>query len=523
MQRTSDWFEFDPDRVGLPPGRNAGGFARIDGVSCIHRTMLPLLTGAQRAKIGDPVWFEGVEDVDPTNLRAYQVDAATFAREREGSLLAMSMGTGKTRTSLYAVREDRDQVGVIVAPKVTFPVWQKEIALVFGADYPVRILSGRTPGVTKGVREPGINLLNPEILGARWSEWLGFRLDYGILDEAHYYTRGRAGRTQAAAALANLCRRRVALTGTPILRHVMDLHGIIQAIAPWSFGGWQQLAVWLGLRRGPHGWDLKEPLTLDARERLDARLLEIALYRRWEEVSEFVPPLQRELLRVEFEPDEAKQYQRLADDVREALGDQPSLADLVQASVVQLVQVLALRRFVGRAKIRHVVDLVRSAGEPVVVWTWHRDVAKETAAALRKEGLRVSLVTGEDADKVRQANILRFQVGETDVFVGTIAVASVGIDLTRARITVMGEMSWLPAEIAQAEARVFRTGQTRPCITYWPIFRKTIEDRILEILIAKADHAREDIFPDGTVKLVQYNPEEVMVSLLDGAMEEEDE
>jgi len=376
---------------------------------------------------------------------------------------------GKTRTSLYAVREDHDQVGLIVAPKVTFPVWRREIKLVFGDDYPVRVVHGRTllsPEEKLALRAPGINLLNPEILASRWSEWLGFLLDYVILDEAHYYTHSHAKRTSAAAAIANLARKRIALTGTPILRHVMDLYGIIQAIAPGSFGSWQRMAFWLELRKGAHGWDLSEPITADARARLESRLSEIMIVKRWEEVSDSVPPLQRELLQVDFDEGDREHYDRMANDVREALGDEVSLSNLVKASAAQLVQLLALRRFVGVSKIPRVVELVRSAGEPVVVWTWHRDVAQQTSLELRTHGFRISTVTGEDTEKKRQQAIWRFQHGETDVFVGTIAVGGVGIDLTRARITVMGELSWLPAEIAQAEARVFRTGQERPCITY---------------------------------------------------------
>lgn len=524
MKRISDWRLCPPD---LRPENEPGGFATFQGRRCIHRSLASVLPQELQSKLGPPLDETEVSEVEPENLRGYQVECATFARERDGSLLALSMGTGKTRTSLYAVKDStRDQKGLIVAPKVTFPVWQKEIALVFGTDYPVRIVKGRALTFNEAkleLRKPGINLMNPEILAARWSEWLGTRLDFGIWDEAHYYTHGHAKRTSAAAAIANLCKKRIALTGTPILRHVMDLYGILQATVPGAIGSWRDMALRLGLRKGPHGWDLSEPISPEAREWLEARLASVMIRKRWEEVSSEVPPLQRELLPLTFDGTGDEEYKRLATDVREALGDVVSLGELVKASAAQLVQVLALRRYVGWAKIPHVVDLVRSAGEPCVVWTWHRDVAKETAEALRKIGLKVSLVTGEDPEKKRQAAILDFQQEQSDVFVGTIAVASVGIDLTRARLTIMGELAWVPAEIAQAEARVFRSGQQRSCVTYWPIFRGTIEERIIDVLIAKADHAREDIFPEGAARSGLYDPESVMISLLDNALTEDEE
>lgn len=521
MRRSSDWLLFPPE-LGYPHGA-AGGIWVHQRQRYVHRSLLPALPEAMRAGVGAPLRSSVIPDVDVINLRPYQAASAAFARERDGSILAMSMGTGKTRTSLYATKLDGDRRGLIVAPKVTFSVWQKEIALVYGPDYPLYTLRGQTPADGEDMSRPGIYLINPEILPYRWKGWLGHRFDFAIFDEAHLFTRGRAQRTKAVAALANLSRQRVALTGTPILRHVMDLHGIIEAVAPGSFGSWPYMALWLGFHRGAHGWDLG-PISPAARDRLEARLTEVMVTQRWEDVSSDVPPLQREMLTLDLDPAERAKYDRLASDVREVFqADEATFEQLASSAASGLMQVSALRRYVGQKKIAHAVDLVRSTGEPVVVWTWHREAAREIAKRLHDAGLAVSLVTGEDKDAVRQERILQFQNAGTDVFVGTIAVGGVGIDLTRARITVMAELSWLPTEIAQAEARVFRSGQSRPCITYWPIFRDTIEHRIIEVLIAKADHARTDIFPGMAVQAVAYDPAKEMISLLEHALEEDEE
>lgn len=521
MQRTSDWFSF-PDSLGLVKSESGGVWVHKKQ-RYAHRSLLPMLPSHQREGVGAPLRAEVISDVEEQNLRPYQIDAARFSRERDGSILAMAMGTGKTRTSLYATKRQSPFCGLVVAPKVTFGVWQKEIALVYGPDFPVYVLRGRQgSGDPNDVRRPGIYIINPELLAFRWKEWLGMKLDFTIIDEAHLFTRGRAKRTRAAGNLANLSRQRIALTGTPILRHVMDLHGIVEAVAPGAFGSWGSMALWLGFRRGAHGWDLGaiEPA---ARDRLERRLAELMVSARWEDVASDVPPLQRELLSLDLDPDDRAEYEHLASDVRAVLGNIVGFEQLTSAAAAGLVQVSTLRKFVGEKKIEHVVDLVRAAGEPVVVWTWHRSTAYDTARRLRDGGLSVSVVTGEDKDQKRAEQIAKFQNAETDVFVGTIATGGLGIDLTRARITVMGELAWLPAEIAQAEARVFRSGQTQPCITYWPVFADTIEERIIEVLIAKADHARADIFPCGAAKAVEYDPAKEMVSLLDHAMEEEDE
>lgn len=521
MRRTSDWFLF-PDSLGLVRGE-AGGVWVHKKLRYAHRSLLPALPPEQRVGIGEPLRAEEIPEVEEPNLRPYQISAAKFARERDGCILALSMGLGKTRTALYATKRDGDLRGLVIAPKVAFKVWQKEVALVYGPDYPVHVLRGQKPPAGEDIRRPGIYVINPELLPYRWTNWMGGpKLDFTILDEAHLYTRGRVRRSKAASALANLSRQRVALTGTPILRHVMDLHGIVETVAPGAFGSWAYMALWLGFRRGAHGWDLG-PIEPAARGRLENRLAELMVSARWEDVSDNVPPLQRELLTLDLDPADRAEYDRLAADVRAVFGTEVDFGALTSAAAAGLVQVSALRRYVGEKKIDSVVDLVLTAGEPVVVWTWHRAAAQETAKRLRSAGLTVSLVTGDDKDSKRLEQITKFQNAETDVFVGTIATGGLGIDLTRARITVMGELSWLPAEIAQAEARVFRSGQGRPCVTYWPVFSDTVEKRIIEVLIEKADHARADIFPGTAAKVVAYDPAKEMISLLDHALEEDEE
>lgn len=525
MIRASDWYLFQPG-VRIPDEIGGGGFWIYQGKPYVHRAIVPELPSNFQQLVGQPLWAADIPAVDGVagaNLRPYQLEGAAFCAERDGSVLAYQMGCGKTRTALYAVRASSGSApyGLVVAPKVTWSVWRKEIALVFG-DLPVHEIRGLAPtdDPLELRRRETIYLINPEILHARWPEWLGTRLDWTLLDEAQFYTRGKTLRTQAVAALANLSKQRIALTGTPILRHAMDLHGILAAVAPGALGSWKQTALWLGFVRTAHGWDL-QALSSSGRDRLETRLAQLLVRKRWEEVAVDVPPLQRERLPIELDLQARTVYEHLASDVRAVLGDVISLVDLSSAAGT-LIQLTALRRFVGRAKIQAVVELVRSVGEPVVVWAWHRDAVHEIADQLRKHKLRVVEVTGEDSDKDRQQAIRAFQGGSADVFVGTMAAGGVGIDLTQARITVMAELSYVPADIAQAEARVFRSGQTRPCVTYWPIVADTVEDRMIEILIRKADHACEDIFPGGVVKTQQEVAEEEMISLLTHAMEETD-
>lgn len=461
----------------------------------VHRSHLPELTADQRGKVlcgevipDDPVAVVSAELTDlwkrRANLRDYQIKAAAFAYSRVGSLLAMSMGTGKTRTSLCSCYSPGG-VGVIVAPLVAWTVWKKEIKLVYGDDYPVTEVRGRLLGEDDSLQNPGIYLINPEIVNDRWSEWNGCFPAFAILDEAHLYTNKHTKRHQGAQNLCGQAKKRIALTGTPVLRHLVDLYGILRCVVPGAFGSYYEFALALGAKHGDHGLDLGA-VPKAAREWLDRRMAEVAVYMRWEDVAT-VPPITRERLAVTLSDADAREYNRLQQDVRAILGGQVRYQALLEA--VKLLEVSTLRRFIGRAKVLAVADLVRSTNEPVVVWTWHKDVARSIASALHAKGVTAEVVTGDDDQGARDAAIARFQSGVYRAFVGTIGAAGVGVDLTRARITVIAEPSWLPAEIAQAEARVFRSGQTKPCITYWPMVAGTIEERVIEVLLAKEKYA----------------------------------
>jgi hypothetical protein len=139
---------------------------------------------------------------------------------------------GKTRTALCGTYASAG-IGVVVAPLVTWNVWKKEIALIYGPDHPVFALRGRTcPSGLSALTKPGIYLINPEILLNRTSDWYNNRPDWVVLDESHYFVNRKANRSRGAQDLAAKAGHRIALTGTPILRHVADLYGILKAACP---------------------------------------------------------------------------------------------------------------------------------------------------------------------------------------------------------------------------------------------------------------------------------------------------
>jgi SNF2 family DNA or RNA helicase len=62
-----------------------------------------------------------------------------------------------------------------------------------------------------------------------------------------------------------------------------------------------------------------------------------------------------------------------------------------------------------------------------------------------------------------------------------------GVTLHRARIVVHHDLHWLLTALLQAEARIYRIGQTRACESIWMIAAGTIDALLAPLLMRKAE------------------------------------
>jgi SWI/SNF-related matrix-associated actin-dependent regulator 1 of chromatin subfamily A len=86
----------------------------------------------------------------------------------------------------------------------------------------------------------------------------------------------------------------------------------------------------------------------------------------------------------------------------------------------------------------------------------------------------------------RQYAVDQFQENEkVKVFVGNLKAAGVGLTLTAAEVVIMNDLSFVPAEHAQAEDRAYRYGQKNNVLVYYPLYENTIEGVIYDILNKK--------------------------------------
>lgn len=96
---------------------------------------------------------------------------------------------------------------------------------------------------------------------------------------------------------------------------------------------------------------------------------------------------------------------------------------------------------------------------------------------------------GKLTEKKKNEAVEKFQNDDSiKVFIGNIFSAGVGLTLVAGDVVVFNNFSFVPADNLQAEDRIHRLNQTKPCTIYYQSFNGTYFDKMLEIV-----HNKEEV------------------------------
>jgi len=470
--RRPDWFTTDQE-TAAKLGNGVPGIKFVERSRGweIHRSHLPLLDDPQAREIimssPQPDW--AARDLATADrkfkLRNVQHAAVDFITRRRGTLLGDDPRVGKT---LAAIMSHDPSTGplVVICPAMVRPVWLGWLGKVF-PDEPVGVFVGRE--FDHKVVQHKLIVGHYDILA--W--WQSARpIGTIVFDEAHTLTNRASRRSKAAIFLATRASRVICATGTPIWNMPTDLWNVLGLVAPDAFGGFHEFAQRYGLPI-PSAYGTKYTGISNEQE-LRARLSEVMIRRRWVDVADDLPPISRNVSLVQLDDSETRRLDLMAAEI---------VSDRARATTIGL-----LSRY--RAKISHIKGpvAVREAcamldrGEPVVIWTWHRELAESIAADL---GERAFLVTGDVVTSKRDAAIAAWNAHPAAALVCTMAVAQVGLDFSHAHLAIFAEIDYTPAILAQAEMRTY--APTRPMNITYVVANHMIDQRIVVALTKKLD------------------------------------
>jgi len=431
----------------------------------IHRTHLPLVAdGAPfllRAATSDWTLRDKATEGRGFKLRNVQHAAVDFMQARRGTLLGDDPRVGKTLASIMA-HDPASGPLVVICPAMVRPVWIGWLRRVF-PDEPIGLMSGRT--LDRSVLAHRLIVGHYEIL-----PWWQSDLKIGtvIFDEAHLLTNRTSRRSKSAVFFASRAQRVIAATGTPIWNMPTDLWNVLGMVAPGGWGSFHDF----GKRYGdPVATAYGVKYTgISFADELHARLTEVMIRRRWVDVADDLPPITRNVVLAEITDEQRKQLDIMA------------LAMKSDKSTT-VGHLAAYRQKLSKAKAKWTLaeaTRLLDGGEPVVIWTWHTDLAASIAKALGERGF---LLTGEVPGDKRDETINAWKATPAAALVCTMAVAQVGLDFSHAHLAIFAEIDYTPAILAQAEMRTF--APTRPMNVTYIVGDHVVDQRIVLALTRK--------------------------------------
>lgn len=458
----------------------------VDAIEQVVARLRELGLNADDPPVNERKWDHNLP-ASYDGAREYQKEGIDFLINQAGSgaLLADEMGVGKSLQAVKAARALRRKT-VIVCPAHVRGVWERPADLTdkggeLAKWWPKAKVFG--PYGTKPTPIPksaDVFVTHYDIVHA----WVDTILEWAIedlttiFDEAHMLLNATSRRSKACAALAEVARGRIALTGTPPTDRVRDLYNIVDTISPGRFGEFFPFAMRFCDARqievdGPEKTK-KVVWSFDGRsnaKELRQRLDWFCLRRTKREVLKELPALQRQVVDVQVPPKHRiSMNARLVGDKRQMRMALDSAADGKFKSVLAMIQ-------------EHLDSGIR-----VVVGTYRRAVC-ERIADIIGEFAPTKFIHGGVALTRRGKIIddLRKTEGPC-CLVANIDCVSTGIDLTFASVVVMAELVWEPRDLVQFESRVHRFGAESSVLVQYVIARGTGDELILHAVINKLDN-----------------------------------
>lgn len=456
----------------------------------------------------------------------YQRAAIAFALERDNVLLADEMGLGKTIEALGIINGDPDAARILVICPASLKLnWARECERWLVRPHTIGIAGKTFP------EDAHVVVINYDIL-QKWKVELDQEWDVLVADECHYVKNKRAKRSKALFGLT--ARRKLFLSGTPILNRPVELWTLVHFLAPEEFDKFKPFSRrYCKPTRSRFGWEYTGSDNLDE---LHERLASTIMVRRTKaEVLPELPPKRRQVIElasdhvanlIAIETDAWLEHKRRLNQLRAVSragkDATPAEMEALRAGVNAAFGDLAkLRQDTALAKVPLVVEHLKTVlADPgkVVLFAHHRAVIAEFEDAFGDIAVRLQ---GGDKIADRQAAVDRFQEDDScRLFIGSITAAGLGLTLTASSHVVFAELDWVPARMTQAEDRTHRIGQTDSVLVQHLVLEGSLDARMVQSLIKKQRVIDQVVDGEATDDLFEGDFAD---TLLDAAKEESQE
>lgn len=374
-------------------------------------------------------------------LYPYQRQGVNKMLNQSSIFLCDDMGLGKTVQVCTLIKERKKFPTLIVCPAHLKENWKRELKTWAGIDVNVDDMNSK------------VIITNYERLTKSLDSLERLNIQQIIFDECHVLKTPTSQCFKTAMKLVKYVRYRIMITGTPVLNRPKELLCQLEiAGLTRVFGGKDKfLRDFCGAYQSPWG------TSYDGHSNLSK--LNKAMKKIW--------------------------IRRLKNDVQKNLPSKTvhmvPCCTISQPEPTSFEDIEKYDREVLKQKLPYCIDYIRKVlerGESLVVFAHHRNIVEK----LRKEFPNAKYIIGGQSKQSRQQNIDNFQMhsdsnaNHTNMIVCSLQAGAVGTTLTKAHTAIFIEYPWSPSLMAQAEDRIHRIGQTKPCDIIYLYAKDSIDE-----------------------------------------------
>lgn len=439
-------------------------------------------------------------------LYDFQKIGAAFLEASDGALLGDVPGLGKSLQTIAALEDERYRNILIFCPASLKYSWSQEIQKWRqSGEVNINVVDGTPKERARTWTFPlsatcqtftiaNYELLLRDILLMKKISW-----DAIVCDESTRISNAGAKTTKLLKSIP--CRKRLALTGTPVSNSPDDIYSIIDWISPGYLGHWPQfreryciLDFWknvVGYKNLSELADLIKPLMLR---------------RTKEEVLKELPKKTSQDIIFSLSEEEQKVYDGVKEYILKEIGgylgkiDKKTLA-LIPVKLLRLQQATDHLRLLGEQGestklkvLQDLVDPIIKSGDKVIVFTKFAEMSKLLLTAFPSGGI-ISLINGEVPVSSRQEIVNSFNSDPSCKILVMTEAGAYGLNLQGANYIIHYDLPWSIAKLEQREGRAHRIGQTKPVTIYNLIAKNTIDEYVMKKVRRKA-RMSNDILSD---------------------------
>lgn len=415
--------------------------------------------------------------------RKYQLSVADIFEKTKSLLLGDEFGLGKSLTSLLPCLRGNKLPAIVVCQTHLQSQWENDVIKEF-TNLSVHCIKKRTQ---YELPQADIYVIKYSCLSGWVDVFKTGYFKYVIFDECQELRRSQSDKYQAAKSLRGNVQYCMGLSATPIYNYGDEIWTVMNIINPGALGSYDDfMREWTN-----YGKVVKYPTELGSY----LREKHLFIRRRRADVGMELPPVNKIIYNVGYDHEQVEKEEELL----EQLAIRVVSGSFVERGEAARELDIRLRQITGVSKAREVATFVRmmvEAGEPVVLFGWHRDVYKIWMDMLAD--LSPVLYTGSESPAKKAESVQKFIAGESLIFIMSLR-SGPGLDgLQKVCSTaVFGELDWSPKVHDQCIARVDRPGQAdhNPVNAIFLVSEYGSDPEIIKLLAIKSSQSHQIVDP----------------------------